>query len=428
MKNKKLVFLFIFILGHLFLNAKERRIGKLDNLLWENYLNLGSNINHYKAGIDYPDMSCVGAVVSGDVYGTGTLIANNVVLTAAHILRNHLNDPVPDPSSWEFILSKDFESAPDDQKFRVESILLHSGWSKRLIANNGKGDGDKLGVDIALLFLEKNVVGVYPAKLPDNLKESVGSRIVLTGYGTLVDGLSGEFNSNNSLRTGGENILDRVVMEVDAPMVDISEKGGLIAVDFDSPDQDKNTLGESAAEVDYLGPGESSSLPLPLEASTAVGDSGGPAFLYHNNSWRVVGVLSYGTSNSTYGDVTIFTRVGSQLAWIQNFLPNWSQGRQTEYSNWLELDWFGAFFTLNNGWNFNIAHGWFYSGSTNGESFWAWQDNQLGWWWSAHGVYPYIYSYNLEQWIYVSVPESNNEQLTYYDYGLEDWLKLNTSF
>jgi hypothetical protein len=243
-----------------------------------------------------------------------------------------------------------------------------------------------------------------------------------------VDGVSGVINSKNSKRVGGENILDRVVVEVDAPMVDISEKGGLIAVDFDSPVQDKNTLGESASVVDYLGQGSSSSSPLPFEASTATGDSGGPAFLYHNNSWRVVGVLSYGTSDSTYGDVTIFTRVGSHLDWIQKFLPNWSQGRQTTHENWLEIDWFGSFFTLNNGWNFNITHGWFYSAPTNGESFWAWQENELGWWWSAHGVYPYIYSTNLEKWIYVSVLDSNKDQLTYYDYSQDDWLKLNTSF
>ena len=428
MKNKKLGFLFIYILVYHFLNANERRIGKLNNLSWENYLNLGSNISPFEASIDYPDMSCVGTVISGGLYGTGTLIANNVVLTAAHVLKNHLNDPSPDPSLWKFVLSKDFESATDEQKFGVESIVLHSAWNKRLIENNGKGDGDKLGVDIALLILKKNVVGVYPAKLTDNLKESVGSRVVLSGFGTLVDGLSGDFNNDNTLRAAGENILDRVVVEVDAPMVDISEKGGLIAVDFDSPFEDKNTLGESASVVDYLGQGSSSSSPLPFEASTATGDSGGPAFLYHNNSWRVVGVLSYGTSDSTYGDVTIFTRVGSHLDWIQKFLPNWSQGRQTTHENWLEIDWFGSFFTLDNGWNFNITHGWFYSAPTNGESFWAWQDNELGWWWSAHGVYPYIYSINLEKWIYVSVLDSNKDQLTYYDYSQNDWLKLNTSF
>ena len=428
MKNKKLGFLFIYILVYQFLNANERRIGKLDTVNLDSYFKLGSNSYPYSESMTYPNLSSVGAVVSEDLYGTGILIASNVVMTAAHVLKNTLFDPTPNPASWEFILHTDYENASNEQKYTVQSIQLHSGWDKRLSQKNGLGDGDELGVDIALVFLKNPVVGVYPAKLPTGETEAVGSRIILAGYGTTVDGVSGVINSKNSKRVGGENILDRVVVEVDAPMVDISEKGGLIAVDFDSPFEDKNTLGESASVVDYLGQGASSSSPLPFEASTATGDSGGPAFLYHNNSWRVVGVLSYGTSDSTYGDVTIFTRVGSHLDWIQKFLPNWSQGRQTTHENWLEIDWFGSFFTLDNGWNFNITHGWFYSAPTNGESFWAWQDNELGWWWSAHEVYPYIYSTNLEKWIYVSALGSNKGQLTYYDYSQNDWLKLNTSF
>ena len=428
MKNKKLGFLFIYILVYQFLNANERRIGKLDTVNLDSYFKLGSNSYPYSESMTYPNLSSVGAVVSEDLYGTGILIASNVVMTAAHVLKNTLFDPTPNPASWEFILHTDYENASNEQKYTVQSIQLHSGWDKRLSQKNGLGDGDELGVDIALVFLKNPVVGVYPAKLPTGETEAVGSRIILAGYGTTVDGVSGVINSKNSKRVGGENILDRVVVEVDAPMVDISEKGGLIAVDFDSPFEDKNTLGESASVVDYLGQGASSSSPLPFEASTATGDSGGPAFLYHNNSWRVVGVLSYGTSDSTYGDVTIFTRVGSHLDWIQKFLPNWSQGRQTTHENWLEIDWFGSFFTLDNGWNFNITHGWFYSAPTNGESFWAWQDNELGWWWSAHEVYPYIYSTNLEKWIYVSALGSNKDQLTYYDYSQNDWLKLNTSF
>ena len=424
MKNKKLGFLFIYILFYQFLNANERRIGKLDNLSWENYLNLGSNISPFEPSIDYPDMSCVGTVISGGLYGTGTLIANNVVLTAAHVLKNHLNDPSPDPSLWKFVLSKDFESATDEQKFGVESIVLHSAWNKRLIENNGKGDGDELGVDIALVFLKNPVVGVYPAKLPTGETEAVGSRIVLAGYGTTVDGVSGVINSKNSVRVGGENILDRAVVEVDAPSVAEGEKGGLIAVDFDSPQQDKNTLGSSASIVDYLGSGTSSSSPLPLEASSAVGDSGGPAFLYNNRAWRTVGVVSYGTSDSTYGDVTVYTRVASQIEWIKSYLPTWSQARQTKYDGWLEIEWFGSFFNLENGWNFHILHGWLYAPSTNGESLWAWQSDDLGWWWTGLGVYPYIYSTKLEKWIYVDVSKTTKDMLTYYDYESKNWVEL----
>ena len=49
--------------------------------------------------------------------------------------------------------------------------------------------------------------------------------------------------------------------------------------------------------MDELGDGNSSATPLPLEVSTAVGDSGGPAFVLTSNQWRIHGVVSYGTNH-----------------------------------------------------------------------------------------------------------------------------------
>ena len=155
--------------------------------------------------------------------------------------------------------------------------------------------------------------------------------------------------------------MDRNVILVDAPNVDHSEKGGLLAIDFDSPNQDQNSLGQNAQPIGFLGSGTSSESPLSLEASSAVGDSGGPAFYFQNQSWRTIGVVSYGTSDSTYGDITVYTRISNHLDWIQSYLPAWSQAKRTEFSNWLELDWFGYFFSAESDWKYHLDLGWFYT-------------------------------------------------------------------
>ena len=413
-----LFYLFAFVDSY----SDERRIGKLNSLTWDAYFQLGSNSYPYSSGSSYPDMSCVGAVVSDNLYGTATLVAPNVVITAAHVLKNYWSDPTPIPSNWKFILHTDYENASSLQTYEIDSIILHPGWNDRHIQNSGRGDGDRLGVDIAILVLKTSVVGIYPAKLPTGNLESVGTRAVLAGYGNLVDGVSGIVNSSNSIRVGGENTLDRVVSLVDAPDVKASSKGGLLAVDFDSSNESHNTLSDNFADFDYLGSGTSSSSPLSLEASSAIGDSGGPCFIFDNQTWRTVGVVSYGTSDSTYGDITVYTRVANHVEWIKNYLPNWAQAKRSSYSSWLELDWFGAFFTLSNKWNFHPVHGWFYSSDTDGESLWFWKNNHLGWLWSGLGVYPYIYSNGLEKWIYVSKTNSNKDVLTYYDFEEGDWV------
>jgi hypothetical protein len=70
----------------------------------------------------------------------------------------------------------------------------------------------------------------------------------------------------------------------------------LIFTDFDDPSGTSNSLAGFGAP--------SSPDMLPTEGTTAPGDSGGPLLFWREDEWVIGGVLSGGTSDSTYGDIS----------------------------------------------------------------------------------------------------------------------------
>ncbi len=414
-----------------FLTGSEgRRIGRLANVDWEEYFALGANKGFYISGSKYPDLSVVGALVStSNALGTATLIAPNVVVTAAHVIKNS-NTEVPLASDWKFYLGDNLESPTSrsswssEEVYTIKEFYIHEGWTVRQTQSirNGEGDGDYLGVDIALAVLDENVISYFPARLPSHNDDPLGERAVLSGFGTLVDGwISGSQDSFNKRRTGAENIIDRSVEKVSEDDVPDISLGGLLGIDFDSPARDTNSL-DGTTIVEKLGNGTSAPSPLSLEASTAPGDSGGPAFVYTNNAWRIHGVVSYGTDDdSAYGDVTIYTRVATHYNWIHQKLPRWHNCKIIGEGNWRESPWLGPLLPYDSNWNFLTKLGWMYVLNAVGESFWGWNYLIQDWIWMTSELFPYIYCASSGNWIYVNETKSNALSIRGYDFAQNKW-------
>ena len=371
---------------------RHRRISHRHDVSSTNHQQLGVNSGAYASGDNYPDFSPVGALLAKDNgwMGTATLISPGCILTAAHVVWDNASLPEPNPANWEFVLGTDFESA-SAKKYNVASIHVHPGWVACL-ANN---DGDLKGFDIALLQLSSSVQGQSPAIVNASFKEITGEILYFAGVGALANGIDGPTNPSNSSRFAGANVLDRVSPEVSHELSSSlysGSKGGVLGFDFDSPSGDKNSL---SGEITYgrLGSGTSDPTPISMEATSSSGDSGGPAFSWLGDAWRVVGVSSYGTTNSVYGDVAVYTRVANHADWIFTYLDSWSTAAWAGSGTWRTSSWFGSFSVTTDGkWIYHEKHGWLYApgGGDNLDDLWFWSED-LGWTWTNHKTYPYFY-------------------------------------
>ena len=403
------------------LHGSTRRLGKLETQSWDVHYALGQNLPPYEESAQVPSFSSIGALLSKDgVLGTASLIAPDTIITAAHVLKNSTTDPLPDPSEWRFILFHDFESAPNGLEYKIKTFYIHPTWIERQQLKPPLGDGDSLGCDLAIAKLRNSVMGCQPLRLPGKLGLSIGEKVFLAGFGNLVDGRLGSGNADNSRRMAGENILDRIVTEIS--LTDAEQAGGLLAFDFDSPSANKNSLGKnsSQAEFDNLSPGDSSELPLALEVSTAQGDSGGPLIAKKDGTWRLFGTVSYGSSNSTYGDISVLTRLSNQTDWIEQYLPYWPGSKLLNEEGWIESEWIGLMMPFASGWNYNLQLGWIWALPKSEDSVWIYRFH-LGWLWTSISSYPFFFSNDKKDWLFLRIESSSVASWQFYDYSSKQW-------
>ncbi|GBL05972.1 trypsin-like serine protease [Glaciecola sp. KUL10] len=241
---------------------------------------------------------------------SGTLIAQNMVLTAAHCLDN------ADTTVTRFEVGGDF--------YFGEAWMVHENWVP--------DSSVFLGWDIALMMLSENVFGVDVANLYDTGGDDTGEQgeVIGThvGFGATGNGLLGATQASGTKRAGNN--------QLDGTGLFGEDHDRIIYDDFDAP------AGTDPALVDGNGDGtvgdglsfienpiaaittRPSGTALDLEYTIGGGDSGGGFFVEENGEWYVAGVHSFTVGlegrpapfNGSYGDFSGSTRVSSFLDWI----------------------------------------------------------------------------------------------------------------
>jgi secreted trypsin-like serine protease len=200
------------------------------------------------------------------VEGTGMLIAESWVLTAAHVAN---------------VLKPGAKVQIGADVYWVKRCVLHPDWRDQQFAN-----------DIALVELTE----------PTSLKEwpqlytqpdEQGLVLTFVGRGDTGNGLQGVTTADTKMRAATNQV--------------IQAQGQWLRFSFDQ--------GASA---------------LPLEGISGPGDSGGPALVRKDDIWYLVGVSSWQNAEPTqwqegrYGVIENYSRVSHHLNWIRQTLTTTS--------------------------------------------------------------------------------------------------------
>jgi len=244
-----------------------------------------------------PRFAAVGKITGSEPDGgflaSGTLIRDQWVLTAAHVI-NGTDGHGAGVSNLRFQVGGAVLTAAE--------WFVHPNW-----ATSGGENNLFAGWDLGLVRLDQPVSNVAPASLFAGSNE-VGQVATIVGFGATGTGLTGSQPNTAGTKRAGNNIVDVAgVQTTPGSTVSIGHER-MLAIDFDQPSNPSaSTLGGTT--------------PINLEYLAAPGDSGGGLFLEVGGQMLLAGVTSPtstldGSVNSDYGDRAAFTRVSQFLSWV----------------------------------------------------------------------------------------------------------------
>jgi secreted trypsin-like serine protease len=235
----------------------------------------------------------VGSVLTSNGTFSGTLIAPNYVLTAAHVVAGIAGNP----SAVTFQMN-----AGASVQIAAQQIFVNPGYTG-VAASDGIVHND-----LAIIRLGDLAPAGVPYYSLYSPAVTTGTTLKLVGYGTGGDGLTGATILNDpTVKRTGENKADI--------LLPYGATHDVFMYDFDGPSFASNAFGANVAANATLGAN--------VEATVGSGDSGGAAFVFDNGTWKLAGVNTFTGSVGIgapgfYGSIGGGMLLSAQSTWINS--------------------------------------------------------------------------------------------------------------
>ena len=246
----------------------------------------------------------------------------------------------------------------------------------------------------------------YPSSSANDLKEVLGISNIFQGSSTGMELSTPNFQLLNDTSMDNDPLFANIDNPVGPDGIWFTEDDGLRVLQG-SPAIDAGTEVDSSIEYDIAGSDRR------LGGAIDIG-----AYEYVEGSSSSSSSSGDGVNNQSEGNGSNDSQNSSNKS-IASSVVYSSDG-----SRWVELDWFGYFFDSSNvvssmkGWVFHEDLGWLYATFSSNEKAWVWTQKN-GWLWTSNSVYPYLYSSESTNWIYV-LSESQTD-VKVFDYRPNEW-------
>lgn len=250
----------------------------------------------------------VGSITIGTGTYSGTLVAPNYVLTAAHVVGSR----APGDITFNLNFGGDLT-----HRIAADAVFVQPGYTGGV---GIQGTGTK---DLALIRLAEPA----PAGVPiydlftDHLPQN--AIITMVGYGSGGTGLAGPtIPARPDVKRLGANVAECFAFTPGIESCGIAALTGsgpraIYFFDFDAP----------------AAPGQPDGGRLPNEVSFAGGDSGSPAFVNVHGQWRVAGVNTFSGRLGENGPIGVYGTVGGGVllsdengAWVRSVMSQPTSG------------------------------------------------------------------------------------------------------